>query len=91
MLMPQAGQHWTHTKSREVDHPWQDLQEIPNSERIIVLPQILDDKSVLLLLSWCSVLTKIMVRSMLRHSNGVCFSAVLYYSRELILRVARAS
>lgn len=89
--MPQGGQRWTHTKSMEADHPWQDLQEMPNSKGIVVIPQILDDKSALGLLSWCTVLTKITVRSMLWHSNGVCFSAVLHYSWELIPRVARAS
>lgn len=87
---PQGGQHWTHTKNMEADNPLQGLQEIPNLKGIIVLRQILHDKSILLLLSWCSGLTKITVRSLLWHSNGVCFGAVLHYSWEPIPRVARA-
>lgn len=86
----QGGQHWTHMKNMEADNPLQGLQEIHNSKGIIVLPWILHDKSILLLLSWCSGLTKITVRSMLWHSNGVCFSAVLHYSWEPVPRVARA-
>lgn len=67
-------------KIMEADHLLQDLQEIRNSKVAIVLPQILDGKSILLLLSWYSALTKITVRSRVWHSNGVCFSAVLHYS-----------